>query len=212
MYLAETVTHRAGYIQKMCPASTSFSQRLVLCILYSRPRYHEPVPVCRDQCEGALGSFPPTATIPAAPTAAPASTLPLHPQQLSSADQTRFSSQSSTARSAFQFPFSGGFFLMQEKSIPDWISSDQPRDEGQSNPGVHLATSSLSLPGSSQSIKTCGFLPQERWRFQHVVNIFNTQMPKRRVRGRMVSNQYTAQETAKQCLSSLHCTSLASGQ
>lgn len=38
---------------------------------------------------------------------------------------------------------------MQEKSIPDWISSDQPQGEGQSNSSVHLATFSclyLVLP------------------------------------------------------------------
>lgn len=86
---------------------------------------------------------------------------------------------------------------MQEKSVPDGISSDRSQGEGQGNPGVHLAALSLPSPGSSESIKTktYDFMPQERQRSQRAVNIFNTRTPERRIRGRMVSNQNTVQET-----------------
>lgn len=86
---------------------------------------------------------------------------------------------------------------MQEKSVPDWISCDRSQGEGQGNPGVHLGALSLPPPGSSESIKmkTCDFMPQERWRSRHAVNIFNTRTFERGVRGRMVSNQNTVQET-----------------
>lgn len=50
------------------------------------------------------------------PRLLPATTLALHPQELSSADQTRFSSQSFTAGSTFQFPYSGGFLSCRRKA------------------------------------------------------------------------------------------------
>ena len=84
---------------------------------------------------------------------------------------------------------------MQEKRVPDGISSDRSQGEGQGNPGVHLAALSLPSPGSSESIKTktCDFMPQERWRSRRAVSIFNARTLERR--GRTVSNQNTVQET-----------------
>lgn len=124
---------------KMSPASSSFSQRLVLCILYSRPRFHETVPVCRAQCEGAPGLLPAHGHHPGCSHGCSGH----HP---GSAHTRALICRSNEVllpklHSWVYLPvlLFRRFFLMQEKSIPDWISSDQPQGEGQSNPGVHLA-------------------------------------------------------------------------
>lgn len=154
MYLTEIVTHRAGYTQKMSPASSSFSQRLVLCILYSRPCFHEAAPVCRDQCEAALGLLPAHGHHPAAPTLLPAATRlcahrSSHLQIKQGSPPPRAPQLALPSRSPFQEAF---FSCRRKASLAGFLLTNPGVRE--SNPGVHLAPCSLPLPGSSQPIRT----------------------------------------------------------
>lgn len=127
LYPTEIVTHRAGYTQKCLQQAAAFPRGL-FCAYYIQDHAFMRLFLSAElSVREPRGSFPPTATIPAAPTAAPATTLALHTQELSSADQTRFSSQSFTAGSTFLFSFLGGFFSCRRKAFPTGFLLINPR-------------------------------------------------------------------------------------
>lgn len=72
LYLTEIPTHRAGYTQKTSLASTSFSQRLVLCILYPRQRIYERLFLSAEVgVREPRGSFPPSTALGARSSSQP---------------------------------------------------------------------------------------------------------------------------------------------
>lgn len=161
----------------------------------------ETVPVCWGWCEGALGLLP-------------AELSPWPPHQLcvhETCHQSRFSSRASQLGLSSTSPLQECFSCKRKASLTGFLLTD-PRVGGRVIL-VSLWPRSLPPAGSPEStrMKTCDFMPQERWRSQYVVNTFNIRMPKRSVRQRLVSNQNTTQETWKQPSTS-HCTSLASGK